>query len=102
MPMLMTLRMRLPVCPFHCAAADAIREVRHLVEDCVDLGHDVLSVHQDGCAFGRAQGHVQDGALLREVNFAPRNIASICDRRPDSSASWMRSLTVSSVMRFLE
>ena len=56
---------------FPFAAADAIREIRHLVEDGVDLGHDVLSIHQDGCALGRAQGHVQDGAFLREVDFVP-------------------------------
>ena len=69
MPTLMTLRMRFPVCSFPFAAADAIGELRHLVEHGVDLRHDVLSVRQDGCPFGRAQGYVQDRALLREVDL---------------------------------
>ena len=51
------------------AAADAVGEVGHLVEHGVDLRHDILAVHEDGCSFGRAQGHVQHGALLRDVDF---------------------------------
>ncbi len=102
MPILMTLRMRLPVCPFHSPLRTRLENSAHLVEDRMDLRHDVLSVHEDGCAFGRAQSYVQDGALLREVNFLPSKHRVDLRRRPDSSASRMRSLTVSSVMRFFE
>ena len=54
---------------FPLAAADAIGEVSHLVEHGVDLGHDVLAVHDDGCSFRRAQRHVQDRAVLRDVDL---------------------------------
>ena len=47
MPRLTTLRMRLPVWPRPRAAADALRERGHPVEDGVDLGHDVDAVHAD-------------------------------------------------------
>ena len=47
MPMLTTLRMRLPVWPFHAPLADAVGEVGHPVEHGVDLGHDVLAVDDD-------------------------------------------------------
>ena len=69
MPMLMTLRMRLPVWPFHAPLRTRLAEVGHLVEHGVDLGHDVLAVHDDGRASRRAQGHVQDGPVLRDVDL---------------------------------
>ena len=69
MPMLMTLRMRLPVWPFHCAAADAVGELGHLVEHGVDLRHDVLAVDDDRRALRRAQRHVQDRAVLGDVDL---------------------------------
>ena len=51
------------------AAADAVGKTGHLVEHGVDLGHDVLAIHEDGRASGRAQGHVQHGAVFCEVDF---------------------------------
>ena len=69
MPMLTTLRMRLPVWPFHAPLRTRLAEVGHLVEHGVDLGHDVLAVDDDGCALRRAQRHVQDGALLGDVDL---------------------------------
>ena len=54
---------------FPLAAADAIGEVGHLVEHGVDLRHDVLAVDDDGRAFRRAKGHMQDGAIFRDVDF---------------------------------
>ncbi len=51
------------------AAAHAVREVGHLVEHGVDLRHDVLAVHDDRRAARGAQGHVQDGAVLRDVDL---------------------------------
>ena len=51
------------------AAADAVGEGRHLVEDGVDLGHDVLAVDHDRRAARRAQRDVQDRAILRDVDL---------------------------------
>ena len=54
---------------FPCAAADAVGEIRHLVEHGVDLRHHVLAIDDDGCSSRRAQGHVQDGAVFRDVDL---------------------------------
>ena len=35
----------------------------------MDLGHDVFAVQHNRFVFGRAEGHVQHGAMLGEVNF---------------------------------
>ena len=51
------------------AAADPVGEVRHLVEHGVDLRHHVLAIDDDRCPFRRAQGHVQDGAVLGDVDL---------------------------------
>ena len=53
------------------AAPDAVGEVGHLVEHGVDLGDNVLAVHDDGSVLRRAQGHMQHGAVLREVDLLP-------------------------------
>jgi hypothetical protein len=53
------------------AAPDAVAEVGHLVEHGMHLGDNVLAVHEDGGVFRRAQGHVQNGAVLREVDLVP-------------------------------
>ena len=51
------------------ATPDAVGEIGHLAEHNMDLGHDIFPIHDDGCALRRAQGHVQDGAVFREVDF---------------------------------
>ncbi len=51
------------------AAAHAAGEVGHPVEHGVDLGHDVLTVDDDRGALRRAQGHVQHGAPLRDIDL---------------------------------
>ena len=56
---------------FPLAAADAVGEIGHLVEHGVDLGHDILAVHHDGCRLRRAQGHMQDGAIFCDVDLVP-------------------------------
>ena len=53
------------------AAPDTVAEVGHLVQDGMHLGDNVLAVHEDRGVFRRAQGHVQNGAILREVNLVP-------------------------------
>ena len=69
MPMLTTLTIRLPVCPFHCAAPHTLGKVGHPVEYGVDLGNHVLAVHDDGSPFRCAEGHVQDRPVLRDVDL---------------------------------
>ena len=69
MPMLMTLRMRLPVCPFHSPLRTRLEKLAISVEHGMHLGHHVLAVDDDGCPFGRAQGHVQHRPLLRDVDL---------------------------------
>ena len=71
MPMLTTLRMRLPVWPFHSPLRTRLAEVGHLVQHGVHLGHDVLAVHDDGGVLGRAQGDMKHGAVLGEVDLVP-------------------------------
>ena len=51
------------------AAAHAVGEVGHLVEHRMDLGHHVLAVHDDGGVPRRAQGDVQHGAILGDVDL---------------------------------
>ena len=51
------------------AAAHAISEIRHPVQHGMDLGHHILAVDEDRGAARRAQGHMQHGALLRDVDL---------------------------------
>ncbi len=52
-----------------CAAANAIGKICHLVEHGVDLRHHVLAVHANGFASRRAQRHMQNRPLLRDVDL---------------------------------
>ena len=69
MPMLTTLRMRLPVYPSHCAGADPGGEGRHLVENFVNCRDDVFTVDHDAFRGGRAEGYVEDGAVFGGVDL---------------------------------
>ena len=69
MPILITLRMRLPVWPFQSPLRTPIGERGHLVEHGMNLGHDVLAVMDDRSAARRAQGDVQHRALLGGVDL---------------------------------
>ena len=55
--------------PLPRAAPHAIGEIGHLVQHGVDLRHDVLAIHDDGCSSGRAKGYMQDRAVFRNVDF---------------------------------
>ena len=103
MPMLTTLRMRLPVWPFHAPLRTRSANVGHLVEHRVDRRDDVLAVDDDRASLRRAQRDVQHGALLRDVDLLaaehrvdPRPQAGLARRARSSSFS------VSSVTRFFE
>ena len=103
MPMLTTLRMRLPVWPFQSPLRTASAERRHAVEHLVHLGHDVDAVDDDARAPRRAQRDVQHGALLGDVDLRRRGTSpSMRSRRPHSSASSSSSRSVSSVTRCFE
>ena len=69
MPMLTTLRMRLPGVARPAPVADALGEVRHAVEHGVDSGHDVLAVDHDRGVARRAQRHVEHRAVLGDVDL---------------------------------
>ena len=68
MPMLTTLRMRLPVWPFQAPLRTRFAEVAHLVEHGVDLRNDVLAIHVDRTRPGRTQRHVQHSPVLGDVD----------------------------------
>ncbi len=53
------------------AAAHSLRERGHLVQDGVHPGHDVVPVHHDGGSLRGAQGHVQHGPFLGDVDLLP-------------------------------
>ncbi len=72
MPIFTMFFIRLPVNPRQRPAADGVGEVRHLPEDFLHLGHDVLAVFVDLRTFWRTQGHVQHGAVLGHVYVLAR------------------------------
>ncbi len=56
------------------SAAHAIGKIRHLIEHGVNLGHHILAIDDDRCSSRRAQSHVQDRAVFRDVDlFAPEH-----------------------------
>ena len=66
-----------------CPAANLLGKLRHLVEYGVNLGNDIRAIDEYLLAFGSAQGDMQNGALLGDVDLSPANMASMCWRRPD-------------------
>ena len=88
--------------PLPLAAANAIGEGGHLVEHRVHLRNHILAVDDDGGSFGRAQGHVQDGALLGGVDLLASKHG--VDARPQAGffGQIEEKLDSFSVMRFFE
>ena len=68
--------------PFPFAASDALCEVSHPIEHSVDLRHYVFAVHHDGRSFERAKGHVEDRAVLGDVDLLP--VKHRVDSRPQA------------------
>jgi len=60
---------RLAGVAFPFAAADAVAEVRHFVENRVDIRDNVLAIDQDGGIPGSTQSGMENGPLFREVYF---------------------------------
>jgi hypothetical protein len=90
---------------FPLAAADAIGEVSHLVEHGMDLRDDILSVDDDRGSSRRAQRHVQDRAVFRDVDLlaAKHRIDPLAQagllRKRDEQA---QCLLVDAVFRIIE
>ena len=68
MPILMMLRIGLPVWPFHSPDRICVREAGHPVEHLVHLGDDVDPVHDERGPLRHAQGDVQHRAVLGHVD----------------------------------
>ena len=81
MPMLTTLRMRLPVAPSHRAAAHGVGECRHVVEHRVHFRHHVDAVDDQARASRRAQRRVQHRAALGRVDVLAARTWRGCARR---------------------
>ena len=71
MPTLTMLRMRLPVKPVHSPDRIRLGELAHPPEHLVHLGDHVDAVHGQRLARGHAQGDVQHGAVLGDVDVLP-------------------------------
>ena len=79
MPMLITLRIGLPVCPFHSPERTRSEKARHPVEHLVDLLDDVLAVDDQRAVPRHPQRDVEDRAVLRDVDVlaAEHRVASV-------------------------
>ena len=88
MPMLTTLRTRLPGVAGPLAGAHALGEVGHLAQHRVHVGDDVLAVDLDDRALGRAERGVQHGAVLGDVDLvAPEHrVDAVAEAAPAGRA----------------
>jgi hypothetical protein len=68
---------------FPLTGAHATRERSHLVENRVDLGHDVDPVDYERGLFGHAQRDVEHGAVFRDVDV-------LASEHPISSLAQLR------------
>ena len=103
MPMLTTLRIGLPVCPVHSPART--RSAKPLIrsQDLVDLLDDVDAVDDQRAVARHPQRHVQDRAVLGDVDLlaGEHRVAALGAPRAPGPAR-PSSIIVSSVTRFLE
>ncbi len=102
MPMLITFRMRLPVWPVQAPLRTRSQKADILSSTAWTWGTTFSPSTRIDVPFGARSATWRTARFSVTLIFSPRNIASIRSRRPDSSASWMSSFSVSSVTRFLE
>ena len=101
MPMLTTLRMRLPVAPVHEPLTHAVGEVAHAIEDLVHVANDVLPVDGERRVTRQAQRDMEYGAVLAHVDVvAEHRVDALAKANPPDEATSSR--IVSAVMRFFE
>ena len=102
MPMLTTLRIGLPVCPFQAPlrtrfAKSAIRSSTACTSGTTFSPSTRIDVPR-----GARNATWSTARFSETLIFSPRNMASMRARRPQSSARRTSSGTVSSVIRFFE
>ena len=102
MPMLTILRMRFPVCPFHSPLRTRLAKADIASRTAWTSGTTFLPSTTTEALRGARSAVCRTARFSVVLIFSPRNIASIFARRPHSSASFTRSVNVSSVMRFFE
>ena len=102
MPMLTTLRMRLPVWPVHSPLPHPIGECGHAVEHGVHGRHDSMPSTTMCSLAGARRATCNTARSSVTLILSPRNIASMRSGTPRATASANSSRIVSSVMRFLE
>ena len=102
MPMLMTLRMRFPVWPFHAPLRTRSANSLILSSTAWTCGTTFSPSTTIEAPFGARRATCRTARCSETLIFSPRNMASMRARRPDCSASCSSSLTVSSVTRFFE
>ena len=102
MPMFTTFLMVLPVCPFQ--SPDRTRSQNALMRSstsCTCATTSTPSTISD-VPLGIRSATWSTDRFSETLMRSPVNIFSVCSRSPDSSASWMSSRSVSSVIRFFE
>ena len=82
MPMLTTLRMRLPVWPVQAPLRTRSEKSAMRSSTACTSGTTFVAVDDDRRAARRAQRHVQHARFSVTLIFSPRNIASMRSRRP--------------------
>ena len=102
MPMLMTLRMRLPVWPFHAPLRTRLEKSAILSRTAWTCGTTFSPSTTMDAPLGARRATCKTARFSVTLIFSPRNMASMRSRSPDSSASCKSSFRVSSVMRFFE
>ncbi len=102
MPMLTTFRIRLPVWPFHAPLRTRFEKSAILSRTACTSGTTFFAVDEDRGVPRRAEGDVEDGAVLGDVDLlAPEHGVDPgpAGRTPSPAA---QGASVSSVTRFFE
>ena len=102
MPMLTTLRMRLPVCPFQAPLRTRVEKSAIRSSTSWTCGTTFSPSTTMEAPRGARSATWRTARSSVTLIFSPRNMASIRSRSPDCSASWTSSRRVSSVTRFFE
>ena len=95
MPMLMTLRMRLPVWPFHSPLRTRSEKAAILSSTACTSGTTFSPSTTIDAPFGARSATCSTARFSVTLILSPRNMASIRARRPDSSASCEQQLAAS-------
>ena len=105
MPMLMTLRMRLPVWPFHSPLRTRLEKSAILSSTAWTWGTTFSPSTTIDAPLGARRATCNTARFSVTLIFSPPNIASMRARRPDSSASCseqLESLVGDAVLRVIQ